>query len=791
MNFAANNALRRLLGATLVIVSFCIFFPAQAQTSAGLLPYKVHDIRVEGLQRLPVERVYAALPIQPGDTIDREDVSEAVKRLFATGNYENVQLGRDGDDLVVVVAERPSIARIELDGNKSIQEEDLRKGLTQAGLAEGEVFQRSTLESISGELERQYIAQGRYGADIETEVVPLPRNRVELKINIYEGKAARISDINIVGNSLFSDEELLEDFELSPSHFWSFIKGDDKYSRQRLAGDLERLRSYYLDRGYINFSIESTQVSVTPDRERVLITVNVAEGEQFRVNDVQLSGNLVVSEEELRPLVVIQKGQVFSQQLVTYTSDLIKRRLGNEGYTFAEVRGVEQETGDGNTVDVTFYVDPGRRVYVRRIGFSGNAKTSDEVLRRELRQFEDAPANTSLIDLSRDRLQRLGYFSTVQADTERVPGSEDLVDVNYDVEEQPSGSIGANVGYSDASGVIFGANISQNNFRGTGNRVSFSLSRSDIRDSYSFSHYNPYYTLDGVSRGFSLFYSKIDFDETRISSYAADRAGGSVTFGYPISEYTRLNFGGGVEQTKVQRGDYIAVAIDDFIEQEGEKFNEFKFNASLRTSTLNRGILPDRGWASTFELETAVPGSDYLFYKVSWEGEKYFPIAGNWTVRTRANVGYGDGYGDDEVLPFFEAYYAGGIGSVRGFESRSLGPRSEALYYDQRNINDPDPDPIGGNLLTEASLELIFPTPFAADSRSVRTFLFADAGNVFETQRTDIGDDFDATELRTSVGIGLSWLTAIGPLSFNLATPINDESGDDTEVFQFSLGQTF
>ncbi len=791
MNFAANNALRRLLGATLVIVSFCIFFPAQAQTSAGLLPYKVHDIRVEGLQRLPVERVYAALPIQPGDTIDQEDVSEAVKRLFATGNYENVQLGRDGDDLVVVVAERPSIARIELDGNKSIQEEDLRKGLTQAGLAEGEVFQRSTLESISGELERQYIAQGRYGADIETEVVPLPRNRVELKINIYEGKAARISDINIVGNSLFSDEELLEDFELSPSHFWSFIKGDDKYSRQRLGGDLERLRSYYLDRGYINFSIESTQVSVTPDRERVLITVNVAEGEQFRVNDVQLSGDLVVSEEELKPLVVIQKGQVFSQQLVTYTSDLIKRRLGNEGYTFAEVRGVEQETGDGNTVDVTFYVDPGRRVYVRRIGFSGNAKTSDEVLRRELRQFEYAPANTSLIDLSRDRLQRLGYFSTVQADTERVPGSEDLVDVNYDVEEQPSGSIGANVGYSDASGVIFGANISQNNFRGSGNRVSFSLSRSDIRDSYSFSHYNPYYTLDGVSRGFSLFYSKIDFDETRISSYAADRAGGSVTFGYPISEYTRLNFGGGVEQTKVQRGDYIAVAIDDFIEQEGEKFNEFKFNASLRTSTLNRGILPDRGWASTFELETAVPGSDYLFYKVSWEGEKYFPIAGNWTVRTRANVGYGDGYGDDEVLPFFEAYYAGGIGSVRGFESRSLGPRSEALYYDQRNINDPDPDPIGGNLLTEASLELIFPTPFAADSRSVRTFLFADAGNVFETQRTDIGNDFDATELRTSVGIGLSWLTAIGPLSFNLATPVNDESGDDTEVFQFSLGQTF
>lgn len=789
MNF--GNTTKTLLSGVLTLVLILSPVTVGAQSGGGALPFQVRDIRVEGLQRIPVERVYAELPIQPGDTVNRNDVVQAVKRLFATGDYEDVQLGRDGDELVVVVAERPSIARINLDGNKQIEEEDLRKGLTQAGLAEGEVFQRSTLEAISGELERQYIAQGRYGADISTEVVPLPRNRVALDIQIYEGKAARISDINVVGNSVFSDEELLEDFELSSSHFWSFIKGDDKYSRQRLAGDLERLRSYYLDRGYINFSIESTQVSVTPDRERVLITVNVAEGDQFTVNDVKLSGNLVVDESELTPLLVLQEGQVFSQQLVTYTSDLIKRRLGNEGYTFAEVRGVEQETGDGNTVDVTFFVDPGRRVYVRRLSFVGNAKTEDEVLRREMRQFEDAPANTSLIDLSRERLQRLGYFSSVQADTERVPDTEDLVDVEYEVEEQPSGSIGANVGYSDASGAIFGANVSQNNFRGTGNRVSFSLSRSAIRDSYSFSHYNPYYTLDGVSRGFSLFHSEIDFDETRISSYAADRSGGSVTFGYPISEYSRLSFGGTFERTDVQSGDYIAVAIDDFLQREGEEFDEFKFNASLRTSTLNRGILPDRGWSSTFNLEAAVPGSDYLFYKASWDGEKYFPITRNWTLRARGEVGYGDGYGDDNGLPFFENYYSGGIGSVRGFESRSLGPRSPALFYQNSSVADPDPDPIGGNLLTEASIELIFPTPFAPESRSIRTFLFVDAGNVFETRQQDIMQDFDATELRSSVGIGLSWLTAIGPLSFNLATPINDESGDDTEVFQFSLGQTF
>ncbi|EKF75112.1 outer membrane protein surface antigen family protein [Alcanivorax hongdengensis A-11-3] len=756
------------------------------------LPFKVHDIRVEGLQRLPVEKVYAALPIQAGDSIDHDQVADAVKRLFATGNFEDVQLGRDGDDLVVIVSERPTIAKIDISGNKSIDEDNLRKGLKQAGLVEGEVYQRSTLQAIAGELQRQYVSQGRYGADIQTKSVALPRNRVELKIEIYEGKAARIRDINIVGNTLFDDDTLLKDFELKPSHFWSFIKGDDKYSREKLSGDLERLRSYYLDRGYINFSIESTQVSVTPDRKNVFITINVAEGEQYTVNDVKLAGDLVVDENQLRPLLVIKKGQVFSQQLVTYTSDLIKRRLGNEGYTFAEVHGVEQDTGsDNNTVDVTFYVDPGNKVYVRRINFTGNAKTDDEVLRRELRQFEQAPANTSLIDLSRQRLQRLGYFSTVDADTPRVPNSDDLVDVDYKVEEQPSGSIGANVGYSDSSGFIFGANVTQNNWRGTGNRVSFALSRSDVRDSYSFSHYNPYYTLDGVSRGFSLFYSKIDFDQTSVASYAADRLGGSVTFGYPISEYSRLSFGATYEKTDITTGDYVAYDIYQFLDEYGDKFNEYKGNISLQTSTLNRGVLPDRGWSSTLGLEVAVPGSDYGFYKLNWSGQKYFPLTRRWTVRTRGEVGYGDGYGQDKSLPFFENYYSGGIGSVRGYESRSLGPRSPGMIYVDNGTVDPSPDPVGGNLLTEASLELIFPTPFAPDSRSVRTFLFADAGNVFQTEFNDAADNVSWNEMRTSVGVGLTWLTAIGPLSFDLAKPLNDQPGDDTEVFQFSLGQVF
>ena len=603
-----GDTTRRLLKGWLAIT--CLVAATLAHAN-GNLPFKVRDIRVEGLQRLPVERVYAELPIQAGDTVNRDTVVRAVQTLFASGNFEDVQLGRDGDDLVVVVAERPSIARIELSGNKSIDEENLRKGLTEAGLAEGEVFQRSTLESIAGELERQYVSQGRYGASIKTEAVPLPRNRVALKIDIYEGKAARIRDINVVGNQLFDDEELLKDFELHSTGFWSFIKGDDKYSREKLSGDLERLRSYYLDRGYINFSIESTQVSVTPDRRSVFITVNVVEGEQYTVDEVKLAGDLVVEEAQLKPLLIVKKGQVFSQQLVTYTNDLIKRRLGNEGYTFAEVRGQDHNADDeNNTVDVTFYVEPGRKVYVRRINFSGNAKTSDEVVRRELRQFENAPANTSLVDLSRQRLQRLGYFSVVQADTPRVPNTDDLVDVEYSIEEQPSGSIGANVGYSDASGFIFGANVTQNNWRGSGNRVSFALSRSDVRDSYSFSHYNPYYTLDGVSRGFSLFFSEIDYDETSVASYAADRLGGSVTFGYPISEYSRLSFGATYERTDITTGDFVAVDIANFLITEGFVFDEYKLNASLSTSTLNRGIFPDRGWSSTLGFEVAVPGSD-------------------------------------------------------------------------------------------------------------------------------------------------------------------------------------
>lgn len=768
---------------------------ANAESASPALPFVVKNIDVEGLQRLPVSRVYGLLPIQTGDNVTQAQVAKAIQVLYESGDFEDVQMERDGSTLIVTVSERPAIAKINIKGNKSISTEDLRKGLKTAHLLEGDVYKRSTLAGITGELTRQYVGQGRYGARVETTATPLPRNRVELTIKIYEGDPARISDINIVGNKIFDDPELLEQLKLKASHFTSLFKGDDKYSREKLSGDLETLRSYYMDRGYIKFAVDSVQVSVTPNREHVFITINVTEGERYKVGKVSLGGDIPINREQMLPLLIMKKGQVYSQQIQTYTSDLLTRRLGNAGYTFAKVKGYPHVNQDDHTVDVSFFVEPGKRVYVKQVTFSGNDKSEGKVLRRELRQFEAAPANSSLIDLSKSRLQRLGFFSTVDADTQVVPGTDDQVNVNYKVAEQPSGSIGANVGYSDANGVIFGASVSQNNFLGSGNRVSFSVSRSDVSTSYSFSHYNPYYTPDGVSRGFSLHYNKINYanSNVNINSYAADRKGGSVTYGYPISEYSRINFGFGLENIDIHSGDFVPQNIYNFLDANGNVFNEFSLNLGLSTSTLNSGILPDRGWSQSSNLEVATPIGTYTYYKLTFNAQRYFPLIGRWVLRTRGKLGLGGGYGDSNGLPFFENFYAGGIGSVRGYRSYSLGPRAPSHIYSMLTPPqiDPDPDPVGGNVMGEASAELIFPTPFAPDSRNVRTFLFFDSGNVYSLGRN--ASDFSTylSNVRYSVGIGLTWLTAIGPLSFDLGHALNAAPGDDTEVFQFSLGQVF
>ncbi|MDG9978783.1 outer membrane protein assembly factor BamA [Ectopseudomonas oleovorans] len=768
--------------------------------------FTISDIRVNGLQRVSAGSVFGALPLNVGEQVDDRQLVDATRSLFRTGFFQDIQLGRDGDVLVVTVVERPSISGIEIEGNKAITTEDLLKGLNQSGLAEGEIFQRATLEGVRNELQRQYVAQGRYSAEIEAEVIPQPRNRVALKITINEGTVAAISHINVVGNTVFSDEDLVDLFELKTTNWLSFFKNDDKYAREKLSGDLERLRSYYLDRGYINMDISSTQVSITPDKKHVYITVNVEEGEKYSVRDVKLSGDLKVPEEDVRALLLVKEGQVFSRKIMTTTSELITRRLGNEGYTFANVNGVPEAHDEDNTVSITFFVDPGKRAYVNRINFRGNTKSEDEVLRREMRQMEGGWASTYLIDQSKTRLERLGFFKEVNVETPQVPGTDDQIDVNYSVEEQPSGSITASVGFAQNAGLILGGSISQNNFLGTGNRVSIGLTRSEYQTRYSFGFVDPYWTVDGVSLGYNAFYRTTDYDEldVDVSSYSVDSLGAGVNIGYPISETSRLTYGLTVQQDSIDTGRYTVDEIFDFIDAEGDNYLNFKGSIGWSESTLNRGVLANRGHSQSLVLETTIPGSDLSFYKLDYRGQVFTPLSDSYTLRFHTQLGYGDSYGSTAELPFYEHYYAGGFNSVRGFEDSSLGPRStpsigEANGGKPGTLEDPDKDPLpfGGNVLVQGGVEMLFPLPFVKDQRSLRTALFWDVGNVFDTncsssqKRLSDSCDIDFSNLASSVGVGLTWITALGPLSFSLAMPIKKPDDADTQVFQFSLGQTF
>lgn len=759
--------------------------------------FTISDIRVNGLQRVSAGSVFGALPLNVGERVDEQQLVDATRSLFKTGFFEDIQLGRENDVLVVSVVERPSISTIEIEGNKAIKTDDLLKGLRQSGLADGEIFQQATLEAVRNELLRQYVSQGRYSAEIDTEVVRQPRNRVALKIKINEGSVAAINHINVVGNTVFSDEDLAALFELKTTNWLSFFRNDDKYAREKLAGDLERLRSHYLDRGYINMDITSTQVSITPDKKNVYITVNISEGERYTIRDVKLSGELSVPREDIESLMLVQEGQVFSRRVMTSTSELITRRLGNDGYTFANVNGIPEPHEEDNTVTVTFVVDPGKRAYVNRINFRGNTKTEDEVLRREMRQMEGGWASTYLIDQSKVRLERLGYFREVNVETPAVPGTDDQVDVNYTVEEQPSGSITASVGFAQNAGLILGGSISQSNFLGTGNSVSAGLTRSEYQSRYNFSFVDPYWTDDGVSLGYNAFYNETNYDKLDydVSSYSVDSMGVGASFGYPISETSRLSFGLTVQQDKLKSGRYTVYEILDFLEKEGSKFTNYKGSIGWSDSTLNRGLLPTRGSSQSLVLETTLPGSGLSFYKLDYNGQLFVPLTQKYTLRMHTTLGYGDSYGSTHRLPFYENYYAGGFNSVRGFRDSSLGPRSTP------NPIDPDQDalPFGGNVLIQGGMEVLFPMPFVKDQRSLRTSVFWDVGNAFDTNcpksdRANVkrycnGVNFG--DLASSVGVGLTWITAMGPLSFSLAAPIRKPDDADTQVFQFSLGQTF
>lgn len=760
-----------------------------AITATGIKPaladeFTVADIEVEGLQRVSAGSVFSAFPVNIGERMDETRLADAIKDLFRTGLFTDIQASRDEGVLILSVRERPSISSIEIEGNKNIETEMLMDALAGAGLEEGQVFRRATLEKLELEILRSYIAQGRYNARVKATAEELPRNRVAIRLDINEGSVAAIQHINIVGNEDFSDEELIGLFELRTSSWWNSLTNKDKYARERLSGDLESLRSFYLDRGYLDFNVESSQVSISPDKQEVFIAIAVNEGPQYTISDIRLRGELIVGEEELRKFIPVKEGDVFSRAQMTAISEALSFRLGREGYAFANVNAVP-EPGEDNTAAVTFFVEPGKRAYVRRVNFDGNVSTKDEVLRQEMTQMEGGVASSDRIEFSKTRLERLGFFQTVDVETVPVPGTDDLVDVNYSVQEQPTGSLSASVGFSQNSGVILGASVSENNFFGTGKRVSFGVNFSDSVKSANISYLDPYYTVDGVSRGFSLFARETDYKEEDISSYLLDEYGGRVTFGYPTDSITRLNFGAGVTQSNIKPGVFSAQEVRDFIAEEGDSFTNYFLFGSWRRSTLNRGVLPTKGYSHSLSLDVAVPGSDLTFYKATHKTDFYFPLtdSANWVFRARSEIGYGDGYGDRSQMPFFEHFYSGGYGSVRGYEANSLGNKAERAAGDFS-----DPDPFGGNVLTEGGLELIFPTPFAGDSRSMRTSFFVDAGQVFDTER---GFDPELGEVRTSAGVSFQWITAVGPLAFSLAKPLNDKSGDDTQVFQFSLGQTF
>ena len=780
-----------------IFLGLCLSLLCHASYAASNF-FKVSDIRIEGLQRVSAGTVFSALTISVGDSVDQLSIRDASRSVFSTGFFTDIAIAQENEVLVIMLTERPAISEINLEGNKAIQSEQLLEALSDNGLSEGQIFRQSILDGMAQELQRQYVSQGRYGAVVTSNVEELPRNRVAINIEIDEGTVAKIRHINIIGNNSFSEKELREGFEQNETGFWSWLSSNDKYSREKLTGDIEALETWYLDRGYLAFEIKNTQVSVSPDKESVYITITIDEGETFTISDVELSGELKLSESVIRSMILMRKGMRFSQALMTTSSELITRRLGNEGYTFAKVEGYPELNKEDNTAKVTFILMPGMRAYVRRIEFRGNTKTEDDVLRREMRQLEGSSASNALIDLSKVRLERLGYFKGVEVETIPVAGVNDQIDVVYTVEEQPSGSVGASIGYAQGYGMVIGANLSENNFLGTGKKISVAINRSTYRDSLNLSFTEPYFTVDGVSVGYSMFARETDYDQINVSSFSTNSKGANVNWGYPLSETDRIGFGFGYETIDIRSGYYSSGVIRDFIRDNGSGFDVFNLNLNWSRSTLNRGMFATRGTSQRLALNLALPGSDMEYYKATYKGQYLRGLTRSLTLKLRTDLGLGESYGDTTQLPFFKNFYGGGFGSVRGFERNSLGPQDRpCIVQEDGSCKAPEnymPDPIGGNVQIEFGAEIIFPMPFIKDKRSVQSAFFVDVGNIFSTKcGNQLENCFkpDFGELRYSVGIGATWLSAMGPLTFSYAKPLNTSADDELEMFQFSLGNQF
>ncbi|NGP53619.1 outer membrane protein assembly factor BamA [Thioalkalivibrio sp. XN8] len=764
--------------------------------------FVVRDMRVEGLQRIAEGTVYNYLPVSIGDTLDEGRVAEAIRAVYGTGLFADVEFRRDGSTLVIAVRERPSIRRLTITGNKDIKTEDLEESLRGVGLSRGQTFDRPVLEEVERFMTDQYYSRGKYGVIIDTRVDENEaENTVDITITIQEGERARIRQVAIVGNEVFSDEEILDEFQLRTPNWLSWYRQDDRYARESLVGDLETLQSFYMDRGYANFDIESTQVQISPDRQDIFIAINVSEGEPHRIADIRLAGQMPVPEEQLRALVLSKPGDTFSRRQLTQTAELITFRLGEEGFAFARVDPVPTITPGTNEVSVTFYIEPGKRAYVRRINFAGTTSTNDEVLRREMRQLEGAYLSNRALDRSEERVRRLPFIEDVQRETFPVIGTDDLVDVEFAVKEGLPGSFGGGVGYSGLQGVIFNANFVHTNFLGTGNRIEADVNTGRFSTVYSFLHTNPYVTPNGVSRTVSASYRDITQFVSGASEFGTKTASLGIEYGYPISEYTRLRAGVQLYDSRLltnasspfQSIRWVRLNGDSRVREVtgGElfetQFQSYELLLGWTYDSRNRVFFADRGSRHRIQLNYTVPGSSVEYYSASLDLLQYLPFIGPTFIEWSGEIAYTDALGDTTEVPPFKRYFGGGPGSVRGYREGWLGPL------------DTNENPYGGNFELSSQLELIIPLR-GEIARTTRFSLFFDAGNIFSTDTTpffdrDTGEplnnDFSFSELRYSTGISFQWLAPLGLFRFSYAFPLNDEPGDRTEGFQFTVGSAF
>ncbi|MCA1938012.1 MAG: outer membrane protein assembly factor BamA [Dechloromonas sp.] len=738
-------------------------------------PFVVKDIRVEGIQRTEAGTVFSYLPVKVGDTLNDDKAAQAIKSLFATGFFRDVRIEVEKDVMVVVLQERPAISSLNFVGMKEFEKDAIVKALREVGIATGRIFDRSLLDKAEQELKRQYLSRGKYAAEITTTVTPLERNRVGINFNIVEGEAAKIRQINIVGAKAFKEKELLGLFELTTPGWMTWYSKNDQYSRQKLSADLEKLKSFYLDRGYLEFNVDSTQVSISPDKQDVFITLNVTEGARFRVSSVKLAGDLTLPEADFSKLIQVRPGEVFSRAKLNESTKAISDRLGTQGYAFANVNAAPEINREQSLVDFTIFVDPGKRVYVRRVNVTGNTKTRDEVVRREIRQMESAWYDADKVTASKERIDRLGFFSDVSVETPPVQGTSDQLDVNVKVTEKPTGNLMLGVGTSSTDKVIVSGSIAQNNFMGSGNNVSIQVNTASSGRTYALSYTNPYFTLDGVSQGFDIYHRTLDTSTlSTTANYKSTSSGGGIRFGFPINEHQSWSVGIAADTTSIDLFDNSPAYYKQYVKDFGKTNISFPLSLAWVSDSKNSFFFPSKGTYHRVGLEVGLPGGDLTYYRANYQLQHFLPLSRQFTLLLGGDLGYASGYAG-KGLPFFKNYYAGGVGSVRGYKGNSLGSTKTI---------DEDGNRIGGNRKLVANAELLWSLP--GFEKSARLGVFFDAGQIFASN-----DKFAISDLRYSTGLSAAWMSPIGPLKFSIGRPLNKKASDEAETFQFQLGTTF